>query len=116
MRSGMRDRINGAAARSPLGALECSMDLAIGEQTIPAGSYNIGFMLSEKFEWQMVLLKGEKQIPVLIPFIDSPAMNKRLVFSIYAGDVDGSVGVYFGFGNRSGTLTLLPSKAGESGS
>ena len=109
-RDKMRERINSTAKSRPLASMETSMDMLLGEQSIPAGAYQVGFTLNEKFAWQMSLMKDEATIHLPLPLMDSPEEAKRLIVAAYADNAAGSVGMYVSFGKKFCTLTLLPAK------
>lgn len=107
-RDQMRQMINSRADRAPLGSFETSADLEVGGVHVPEGEYRLAFKLDDKFQWQMVLTGDEGEIHIPLQLMDNPDPSKRLVISIYAGDEDGTAGLYLAFGGKFGMLSIVP--------
>lgn len=112
-RAEMRGHINQAADRSPIGNLEVENDVTIGSTSVPAGNYKLSFKLDEDFNWQMNL-SGDETITIPLELMEGEEHSTRLVVALYAGEEDGTAGVYLSFGNRMGMLTIAPAADEES--
>lgn len=107
--AGMREHINGAAPKAPLGTFTTSIAVSCGDAMLDAGEYKVYFTISDACEWQINFQGKDKTHTVKLNLQDSPEASKRLLLCLYAGDSEGA-GVYLSFGNKMGTLDLKPAK------
>lgn len=99
-RGQMRTMVNQSAADQPLGSLKTTVDLLIGEQRVPAGSYRLAFMLDDNFKWEIVLTADGDRFAVPLAVRPSMTGRKRLMLSLMAGDEDFTGDLMVAFGNR----------------
>jgi len=109
--AGMRDHINGAAAKAPLGTFNTSVAVTCGDVKLEAGEYKVYFTISENCDWQINFQgKDDKVATLKLALADNPQESKRLMLCLYAGDTEGA-GVYVAFGNKMGMIDIKAAKA-----
>lgn len=103
-----RERVNATAKEQPLGSFATSVDVMVGTTKLAAGEYKVGFTINENLEWEINFM-GKETVTVKLPLADTKDEHKRLVCSLVVAD-DAGMGVYIGFGMKSGMLPIAPAK------
>ena len=106
-RDGVRDQINAAASKDPLGSLETDKDLTVAGKKVPAGNYKLAFMLNKRYRWQMVLT-GETTVEFNVKFNKASIFRHRLTLNLDAGEANFTAVLHISFGNETGRLTVTP--------
>ena len=112
-RARMRDIINEAAALEPLGSLVASVDLAIGQQRVAAGSYKLTFLLDEQYQWQIVLANDGGSTTLALPLQANPLKSQRLILALLAGDEDFTARLFIAFGDKAGNIPIAIGSVAE---
>jgi hypothetical protein len=107
-----RTRVNSTAKEAPLGTFTTSVDVTCGDLKLAAGEYQVYFTINDKLEWQ-INFQGKETHTMTLPLADSGEESKRLLMCLYAGDKDGSAGVYVSFGKKMCMLTFAPAAGGD---
>ena len=112
-RQGTREMINEAASSQPLGSMKASVDLDIGGHRVPAGSYRLGFMLDDKYKWQIALFGDGNRVDLPLAMRPNFVARKRLILSLMAGEEDFTGVMMVAFGNMVCRLPIGVSEAEE---
>lgn len=110
--AGMREHINGAAPKAPLGTFTTSIAVSCGDAMLDAGEYKVYFTISDACEWQINFQGKDKTHTMKLDLANSDHESKRLMLCLYAGEEEGA-GVYVAFGKQSGMLSLKPHSGKE---
>jgi hypothetical protein len=106
-----RSRVNSTAKDAPLGTFTTSVDVTCGDLKLAAGEYQVYYTINDKLEWQINFM-GKETHTMTLPLMDSGEESKRLMMCLYAGEKDGSAGVYVSFGKKMCMLTFASAGAG----
>jgi hypothetical protein len=110
-----RKRLNEGAPKKPLAKFSTSVDVKVGDATLAAGDYDVFFTVNDDTTMNINFRMGDKVTTSKLALMpDAGHQHKMLVMSLYAGD-NGGAGVFLGFGNMSGMLTIAPAKAAGNG-
>jgi hypothetical protein len=109
-RAAARERINGNADKTPMGALKCSAAIAIGTQKVAAGSYKLEFRLDESFKWQLVLVGDAATVTCPLEMKTVDEERKRLHVGLGAGEKDFTAELAIGFGKSRCKLPVTLEK------
>jgi len=103
-----RERVNGNAAKNPLGSFSTSIDVTCGDVTLPAGEYQLYFTIGEDLGWSLNFKSGEKVMTTKLKLEDGGHESKRLLMCLYAEE--NGAGTYLSFGKMTGMISFVPAK------
>lgn len=104
MRKMMNERMSGRSAAT----FSSSVDVKVGDLTLPAGEYAVFFTIGDDLAISMNFKQGEKVHTTKLDVKPGEHESKRLLMCLYAENE--GAGVYLSFGKLSGMLAITPAK------
>lgn len=96
-----RKSVNDAAAQQPIGSLEISKGIMLGEEELEAGKYTLAFKIDEDGQWNMALKIGEDEYMMPLELEKAAEQRARLTISLVPSADGAACSLIINFGKQA---------------
>ena len=97
----IRERVNTAADRQPIGSFQISKAMKLGEEDLAAGKYSLAFKIDDDAQWNLVLKTGEDEYTMPLVLEATSEHRARLTISLVPSADGGACSLNVNFGKKA---------------